>query len=134
MDIRAAREGLADLLRAALPDWRVEDYVPDSPNPPALIIGSPQTVTYNLTLSSRGTIELPVTVVVSASDTRSAQIVMDGALGAGVEGSVYDALHGVSGDGFFGPVVVLRAENIGRAQTVGGAQLFAADIVVQIVA
>jgi hypothetical protein len=133
VDVSAVRAEIKDVLQAALTGWRVESYLPESPNPPCLLVGYPTDIVYNATLRAHARITMPIMVLVGAADARSAQLRMDEALGTD-SGSVVDALHGTSGTAWFGPIIVKSAGNVGRAVTDGGAQLFAADIVIEFLA
>jgi hypothetical protein len=101
VDVSAVRAEIKDVLQAALTGWRVESYLPESPNPPCLLVGYPTDIVYNATLRAHARITMPIMVLVGAADARSAQLRMDEALGTD-SGSVVDALHGTSGTAWFG--------------------------------
>ena len=71
MDVNALRTAVAALLPTS--PWQVYDYVPTSPNLPALCVGLPESLTPGATWGGYWTVVLPLFVLVSMADERDAQ-------------------------------------------------------------
>ncbi|WIM97702.1 hypothetical protein ACTOB_001250 [Actinoplanes oblitus] len=103
MDLTAVREGLADVVRAALPELTCYGDVPDSISEPAFLAGEVD-ITYDTTFGDDDEITATCRVLVSRSDDKAGQKLLNAYLSRGPK-SIKRAIEGTPGE----------------AQTLGGA-------------
>ena len=128
MDLRTIRAEIGVALAAFVEAcWAVYDYVTESPDLPALLVGVPDLVSYNVNLRGHSRISLPLHVIAGQVDAGATQNRLDAALSRGDATSVVDTLDGAKSPAWIGELRVLSAGNK-RAVTVGNATALAVDL------
>lgn len=78
MDVSAIRTGLAGVLGGL--GYSSYPVLPGSPELPAIVINAPELVEYHQTLQGHSRVTLPISVIVSSSDSDSAQALLNDAV------------------------------------------------------
>lgn len=136
MDVGAVRRGLADTVRAALPELTCYEFVPGAVEVPCLYTTGPA-ITYDVTFGGTDDIDNFVCrVLVSQADDADGQALLDAYLSRGSR-SVKLAIEGTPGvaqslGGACSDVHVRRAQNYGLFQH-GENFYYGAELVVHVI-